>query len=128
MTTNDLFILRPLLALLHNRLHSISAMGGLYDPPPVGDKERAAANYMLLDLPGGATLLLPHKLDQHEVDADPGWVTSLDWTPGSIRYQVDRKVSSGSKLKGLRTLELSEVQGAEADRWRPTDGGENMRQ
>ena len=57
-----------------------------------------------------------------------GWVTSLDWTPGRIRYQVDRKVLGGTKLKGLRTLELSEVQGEDAERWRPKDGGSNMRQ
>jgi hypothetical protein len=55
-------------------------------------------------------------------------VTSLDWTPGRIRYQLDRKVLGGTKLKGLRTLELSEVQGEDADRWRPKDGGSNMRQ
>jgi len=116
------------------------APGGLYDPPPVGTEERATDNYMLLDFEGGATVLLPHRLDQHDEDGetgedangyqrdDNGWVTSLDWTPGKIRYQVDRKVLSGKKLKGLRTLELSEVQGEEADRWRPRDDGENMRQ
>jgi len=111
------------------------AAGGLYDPPPVGSEERAADNYMMLDFEGGATLLLPHRLDQHhdgdeteEGGSSSGWVTSLDWTPGRIRYQVDRKVMGGTKLKGLRTLELSEVQGADADRYRPKDGGENMRQ
>ena len=41
------------------------APGGLYDPPPVGSEERAVSNYMLLDFEGGATLLLPHRLDQH---------------------------------------------------------------
>ncbi|KAL3756063.1 hypothetical protein ACHAWU_002642 [Discostella pseudostelligera] len=118
------------------------APGGLYDPPPVGSEERAIENYMLLDFEGGATVLLPHKLDQchntvndggetsttREDSSLGGWVTSLDWTPGRIRYQVDRKVLSGIKLKGLRTLELSEVQGEDADRWRPKDGGANMRQ
>lgn len=119
------------------------APGGLYDPPPVGSEERAIENYMLLDFEGGATVLLPHKLDQYHstVDDDAetstasredsslgGWVTSLDWTPGRIRYQVDRKVLGGKKLKGLRTLELSEVQGEDAERWRPKDGGANMRQ
>eukprot|EP00584_Thalassiosira_punctigera_P023965 CAMPEP_0172555242 /NCGR_PEP_ID=MMETSP1067-20121228/58315_1 /TAXON_ID=265564 ORGANISM="Thalassiosira punctigera, Strain Tpunct2005C2" /NCGR_SAMPLE_ID=MMETSP1067 /ASSEMBLY_ACC=CAM_ASM_000444 /LENGTH=499 /DNA_ID=CAMNT_0013343757 /DNA_START=10 /DNA_END=1509 /DNA_ORIENTATION=+ len=108
------------------------APGGLYDPPPVGSEERAIENYMLLDFEGGATVLLPHRLDQHHKDqADEetfGWVTSLDWTPGSIRYQVDRKVLGGTKLKGLRTLELSEVQSDDADRYRPKDGGANMRQ
>lgn len=118
------------------------APGGLYDPPPVGSEERAMSNYMLLDFEGGATLLLPHRLEQHmdgDVDemvndlsssssSGAGWVTSLDWTPGRIRYQVDRKVLGGKKLKGLRTLELSEVQGEDAERWRPRDGGSNMRQ
>jgi hypothetical protein len=123
------------------------APGGLYDPPPVGSEERAVSNYMLLDFEGGATLLLPHRLDQHPEGEDEyaeargsppssssssssqlGWVTSLDWTPGKIRYQVDRKVLGGTKLKGLRTLELSEVQGEDADRWRPRDGGSDMRQ
>jgi hypothetical protein len=119
------------------------APGGLYDPPPVGSEERAIENYMLLDFEGGATVLLPHKLDQYHSAVDDGaetstapredsslggWVTSLDWTPGQIRYQVDRKVLGGKKLKGLRTLELSEVQGEDAERWRPKDGGANMRQ
>eukprot|EP00571_Detonula_confervacea_P014222 CAMPEP_0172298254 /NCGR_PEP_ID=MMETSP1058-20130122/991_1 /TAXON_ID=83371 /ORGANISM="Detonula confervacea, Strain CCMP 353" /LENGTH=518 /DNA_ID=CAMNT_0013007515 /DNA_START=28 /DNA_END=1584 /DNA_ORIENTATION=+ len=109
------------------------APNGLYDPPPVGGEERAVENYMQLDFEGGATVLLPHRLDQDGGDGESGeepfgWVTSLDWTPGPIRYQVDRKVLSGTKLKGLRTLELSEVQGEEADQWRPKDGGENMRQ
>ena len=109
------------------------ANGGLYDPPPVGSEERATQNYMLLDFEGGATLLLPHRLDQHhagdeENENSHGWVTSLDWTPGEIRYQVDRKVLSGKKLKGLKTLELSEVVGQDADKWRPKDGGVDMRQ
>lgn len=108
------------------------ATGGLYDPPPVGSEERAVDNYMLLDFEGGATVLLPHRLDQYiggiENQAAFGWVTSLDWTPGRIRYQVDRKVMAGTKLKGLKTLELTEVEGDDADRWRPKDGGENMRQ
>jgi hypothetical protein len=107
------------------------APGGLYDPPPVGSEERAIQNYMLLDFEGGATVLLPHRLEQHNGEANEdshGWVTSLDWTPGNIRYQVDRKVLSGTKLKGLKTLELSEVRGEDADRWRPKDGGVDMRQ
>ena len=104
------------------------APGGLYDPPPVGSEERAVQNYMLLDFEGGATVLLPHRLDQHDTDSEFGWVTSLDWTPGKIRYQVDRKVFGGTKLKGLKTLELSEVRGEDADRWRPKDGGVDMRQ
>jgi len=113
------------------------AQGGLYDPPPVGSEERAVENYMLLDFEGGATLLLPHRLDQYHPEegtpmagttATSGWVTSLDWTPGNLRYQVDRKVLSGTKIKGLKTLELSEVQSGEADKWRPKDGGADMRQ
>ncbi|MGK3760432.1 MAG: hypothetical protein ACI8RD_012749 [Bacillariaceae sp.] len=104
------------------------ADGGLYDPPPVGSDEQAS-QYLLLDLEGRATVLLPHCMDQDpDVYPGSGWVTSLDWTPGKIRYQLDRKVKSGKDILGLRTLELSEVQGAEADIYRPNDGGENMRQ
>jgi hypothetical protein len=85
------------------------AAGGLYDPPPV---------------------LFPFTLDQ-SVDAfggNTGWVTSLDWTPDTMRYQVDRKVKGGVDLMCLRTLEVTEVQGMDADRYRPRDGGEDMRQ
>ena len=104
------------------------AAGGLYDPPPVGDDEQAT-RYMMLDLEGGATVLFPHTIDQDPDAFDGnGWVTSLDWTPGRIRYQVDRKVLGGTKIKGLKTLELSEVQGADADTYRPSDGGADMRQ
>lgn len=53
------------------------APGGLYDPPPVGSEERAVQNYMLLDFEGGATVLLPHRLDQHDTESEFGWVTSL---------------------------------------------------
>jgi hypothetical protein len=67
---------------------------------------------MLLNFEGGATLLLPHRLDQHPEGEDEytkaggspppssssqlGLVTS----PGRIRYQVDRnrKVLGGTKL------------------------------
>ena len=104
------------------------APGGLYDPPPVGS-DAQASQYMMLDLEGGATVLFPHLLDQDPQAHDGhGWVTSLDWTPGDIRYQVDRKVLGGLHLLGLRTLELSEVQGVDADQYRPRGGGENMRQ
>ena len=104
------------------------AAGGLYDPPPVGSDEQAT-RYMMLDLEGGATVLFPHTIDQDpEAFGGNGWVTSLDWTPGRIRYQVDRKVLGGTKIKGLKTLELSEVQGADADQYRPKDGGADMRQ
>ena len=104
------------------------AAGGLYDPPPIGSQAQAS-QYMLMDLAGGASILFPFLLDQDpEAHQGAGWVTSLDWTPGEIRYQVDRKVHSGVNLLGLRTLELSEVQGMNADQYRPRDGGQNMRQ
>jgi len=103
------------------------AKGGLYDPPPVGS-DKQGEQYMLLDLDGGATVLLPYKIDQDpEAHSGNGWVTSLDWTPGRIRFQVDRKVLGGVKLRGLRSLELSEVEGEEAEIWRPRDGGKDMR-
>ena len=104
------------------------APGGLYDPPPVGSEEQAG-QYLLLDLEGGATLLLPFLMDQDPtVHPDSGWVTSLDWTPGKFRFQVDRKINGGKEILGLRTLELSEVQSADADTYRPRDGGADMRQ
>lgn len=104
------------------------AAGGLYDPPPVGSEEQAG-QYLLLDLEGGATLLLPFQMDQDPtVHPESGWVTSLDWTPGKFRFQVDRKINGGKGILGLRTLELSEVQSADADMYRPRDGGANMRQ
>uniref|UniRef100_A0A7S2IC14 Uncharacterized protein n=1 Tax=Helicotheca tamesis TaxID=374047 RepID=A0A7S2IC14_9STRA len=106
------------------------AAGGLYDPPPVGSDSQAS-QYMLIDLEGGATILFPYKLDQ-DPNAHDGkaksWVTSLDWSSGKMRYQVDRKVLAHKKLKGLKTLELSEVQASDADVYRPRDGGTDMRQ
>eukprot|EP00555_Chaetoceros_dichaeta_P002066 CAMPEP_0198249508 /NCGR_PEP_ID=MMETSP1447-20131203/1021_1 /TAXON_ID=420782 /ORGANISM="Chaetoceros dichaeta, Strain CCMP1751" /LENGTH=489 /DNA_ID=CAMNT_0043934165 /DNA_START=30 /DNA_END=1499 /DNA_ORIENTATION=+ len=103
------------------------AKGGLYDPPPVGSDEQGG-QYMLLDLEGGATALFPYKIDQDpNTHSGNGWVTSLDWTPGRIRFQVDRKVMGGVKLRGLRTLELSEVEAESAEQWRPRDGGADMR-
>jgi hypothetical protein len=122
------------------------APGGLYDPPPVGGADRTE-QYCQVDLDGSATALFPIIIDQSDADdtidsgddtkndsasSDNddryGWVTSLDWTAGGMRYQVDRKVHSGRQLRGLRTLELSEVQGVDADRYRPRDGGQDMRQ
>jgi hypothetical protein len=100
------------------------ADNGLYDPPPVS----MASQYITLDLPGHATVLLPYKMDQHEDERISGWVTSLDWTPGPMRYQVDRKIQSGTGLLGLRSLELSEVQSKNAETYRPRDGGKNMSQ
>jgi hypothetical protein len=105
---------------------SVGANGGLYDPPPVGC-ERQASRYMSIDVEGGASILFPHLIDQCNKAFNNGWVLSLDWTPGNIRYQVDRKFQPGQRIKGLRTLELSEVQALEADRYRPTDS-QNMRQ
>ena len=114
------------------------APGGLYDPPIVGS---ASEKYCQVDLDGSATALFPVIIDQGDFnesfegldaassqDDRVGWVTSLDWTAGDMRYQVDRKVHSGRHLRGLRTLELSEVQGVDADKYRPRDGGQNMRQ
>jgi hypothetical protein len=104
------------------------ADGGLYDPPPVGSAEQAS-QYLMLDLEGRATVLLPYLMDQDpEAHDGYGWVSSMDWTPGKQRYQLDRKVKSGKEILGLRTLELTEVQSADAATYRPTDGGENMRQ
>lgn len=104
------------------------AEGGLYDPPPVGSEEQAT-QYLMLDLEGRATVLLPYMMDQDPAAFDgTGWVTTLDWTPGKQRYQLDRKTKSGKNILGLRTLELSEVQSADAETYRPSDGGENMRQ
>ena len=104
------------------------AAGGLYDPPPVGSEEQSS-QYMMLELEGGATILFPYLMDQDpDKYPDSGWVTSLDWTPESIRFQLDRKVNGGKDILGLRTLELSEVQSADADTYRPKDGGQNMRQ
>lgn len=96
------------------------AENGLYDPPPVGTPE----NYLSLDMQGGASLLIPFKLSA--TDDNSSYVTSLDWSPGRMRYQVDRKtLSDGMSLK---TLELCEVEKASSEKYRPTDGGENMRQ
>jgi hypothetical protein len=104
------------------------AVGGLYDPPPVGG-DAQAGQYMMLDLEGGATVFFPYLMQQEaEAFNGFGWATSLDWSPGAIRFQVDRKVKAGAGLLGLRTLELSEVQGKQADTYRPRDGGSNMRQ
>ena len=104
------------------------APGGLFDPPPVGSEEQAM-QYLLLDLEGGATVLLPYKMDQHPDDPESsGWVTSLDWTPGKNRFQADRKVKGGKEILGLRTLELTEVGSESADDWRPSDEGADMRQ
>ncbi|CAB9507001.1 expressed unknown protein [Seminavis robusta] len=104
------------------------APGGLYDPPPVGSEDQAG-KYMLLDLDGGATILFPYEMQQDPAAFDGnGWVTSLDWTPGRYRFQADRKVQGGLEIRNLRTLELSEVQSADADQYRPRDGGSDMRQ
>eukprot|EP00548_Thalassiothrix_antarctica_P001605 CAMPEP_0194133434 /NCGR_PEP_ID=MMETSP0152-20130528/3612_1 /TAXON_ID=1049557 /ORGANISM="Thalassiothrix antarctica, Strain L6-D1" /LENGTH=444 /DNA_ID=CAMNT_0038828753 /DNA_START=1 /DNA_END=1335 /DNA_ORIENTATION=+ len=108
---------------------SPGAKGGLYDPPLVGSDEQAES-YMTLDLEGHATILFPYRIEQDPTAFNGnGWVTSLDWTaPNNQRYQVDRKVKGGFDIMQLRTLELSEVQGANADQYRPRDGGADMRQ
>ena len=61
------------------------------------------------------------------------WIGHRPINPNSkessaMRYQVDCKVYGGDQLLGLRTLELSQVQSANAEVYRPRDGGENMRQ
>ncbi len=104
------------------------APGGLYDPPLVGSDEQAM-QYMLLDLDGYASVLFPYKIDQDsEAHDGNGWVQSLDWSPGRIRFQADRKVLGGKKIRGLKTLELSEVEAEAAEQWRPRDDGQDMRQ
>jgi len=104
------------------------ATGGLFDPPPVGG-EAQAASYMQLDLEGYATVLFPHVLEQDSNKYDGnGWCISLDWTPGKMRYQADRKFLGGKSIKGLKTLELSEVASEQAEEYRPRGGPEDMRQ
>lgn len=104
------------------------ANGGLFDPPLVGD-EQQASQYISLNLEGGATVLFPHKIDQDPKAHDgKGWVQTLDWCPGRLRYQADKKIKSGKDLRCLRTLELSEIQGDDSDRWRPNDSGTDMLQ
>ncbi|GKY98770.1 hypothetical protein MPSEU_000833200 [Mayamaea pseudoterrestris] len=104
------------------------AQGGIFDPPPIIDEEQAS-RYMLVDLDGRATVLFPFRMDQDDgAFGGQGWVKTLDWTPGNVRYQVDRKVTGGSKLLGLRTLELSSIRPEDVDDYRPRDGGQDMRQ
>lgn len=104
------------------------APGGLYDPPPVGCEEQSKL-YMMLNLEGYASVLFPYKIHQDPEAFDGnGWVQTLDWSPGRIRYQADRKVRGGAKLRELKTLELTEVEAESADKWRPSDSGQNMRQ
>jgi len=104
------------------------AAGGIFDPPPVGSDEQAK-QYMMLDLEGGATVLFPHKIDQDpQAHEGNGWVQTLDWCPGRLRYQADKKLKGGKEVRGLRTLELTEIQAADVEKWRPKDGGQDMRQ
>jgi len=110
------------------------AKGGLYDPPPLGGDVQAS-RYMGLDLEGGASIFFPHAMEQtiNAFGDDSqfkkyGWVLSLDWTPSGQRYQVDRKFWGGPKSKGLRSLELSEVQALDAETYRPRQGPADMRQ
>ena len=104
------------------------AQGGLFDPPPVGGPEQGK-QYIKLDLEGGATVLFPHKIDQDpEAHGGFGWVQTLDWCPGRLRYQADKKIRGGKGLRGLKTLELSEIQAKDANKWRPNDSGTDMYQ
>ena len=111
-----------------NLFGSIGAAGGLYDPPLIGTEQQS--NYMFIDLEGSASALFPYIIDQDPLihGADATWVTSLDWTPGRYRYQVDRKFLGGQNIRGLKTLELSEVEADQGELWRPRDGGMDMRQ
>jgi hypothetical protein len=113
----------------HERLFGPpGAAGGIFDPPPVGSDEQAQ-QYMMLDLEGGATVLFPHKIDQDpQAHEGNGWVQTLDWCPGRLRYQADKKLKGGKEVRGLRTLELTEIQAADVEKWRPKDGGQDMRQ
>ena len=107
---------------------SPGAPGGIYDYPPVGSEEQQF-QYMCMELEGGASTLFPYAIEQNnEFFNGFGWVVTLDWTPGQMRYQVDRKFHGGIRLKGLKTLELCEVQGDDADKWRPNSGPQDMRQ
>ncbi|GMI48336.1 hypothetical protein TrCOL_g8830 [Triparma columacea] len=101
------------------------APGGLFDQPKVGLDRRD--KYMQLDLEGYASTLFPFVINQDSKD-EGGWVVSLDWTPGKMRYQADRKFLGGENVKGLRTLELSEVKAEQAEEYRPRGGPEDMRQ
>lgn len=80
---------------------------GLYDPPP-GDR----ANYVSLYCDGGITLVFPVQM---QADA-PGFV-SVDWTAGSMRYQVDRKFERLQQRVG--TLELTEISREDAEVFPP---------
>ena len=62
--------------------------------------DEQVTRYMMLDLEGGATILSHTQLIRIPMPSME-MVTSLDWTPGRIRYQVDRKVLQGTKTKGL---------------------------
>jgi len=116
-------------ASTENLFRNMGAAGGLYDPPLTGS-EKQSNQYMFIDLEGSASALFPFILDQDPLvhGSDAAWVTSLDWSPGRFRYQVDKKFLSGPSIRNLKTLELSEVETDQADLWRPRDGGMDMRQ
>jgi len=105
------------------------APGGLYDPPPIGEEDQT--KYMLVEFDGYTSSLFPYVISQAEdVDGENshrGVVASIDWSPGRMRYQVDRKMQFGRHVKHLRTLELSEVQVDDAERLRPKNP-DDMRQ
>jgi len=102
------------------------ARGGLHDPPPLGGAEQEA-QYMMLELEGFATCLFPHTIDQDpEAHDGRGWVATLDWAPGDMRYQADRKFVGGAGLKGLRSLELTEIQSKNAEQYKPQKGPQDM--
>ncbi|GMI59904.1 hypothetical protein ScalyP_jg2793 [Parmales sp. scaly parma] len=102
------------------------APGGIFDLPPIQD---AVSDKMLaFDFDGYATALFPSEMTQKEVGegvkTKDQFVVTLDWSPGKMRYQVDRKFFGGELVKGLRTLELSEVLSTEAEKYSPGKPGD----
>jgi len=72
---------------------------------------------------GFATALFPHTIDQDPNAYDgKGWVATLDWSPGKMRYQADRKFEGGTGVKGLRSLELTEMMSQDAEQYKPEKG------
>jgi hypothetical protein len=83
---------------------------------------------LAFDFDGYATALFPSEMTQKEVGegvkTKDQFVVTLDWSPGKMRYQVDRKFFGGELVKGLRTLELSEVLSTEAEKYSPGKPGD----
>ena len=104
------------------------APGGLYDPPPVRSEEQSKL-YMKMNLEGYASVIFPYKIHQDPEAFDGnGWVQTIDWSPGRIRYQADRKVQVGAKIWELKTFEFTEDEADSADKRRSSDIQQNKRQ